>query len=189
MRGAVPVAAVGGLAVSLAGVGSYQVATAHSPSPLQQVKGATARFHSAAQAEQAGYVELRDAAGIACIDSPDGGMGIHYVNTSLFDATVDPLTPEALVYEPQPNGSLKLVALEYLVFEGALTGGTDERILNPDDPRIPDLFGVEMLRVPGPGEANANRYGVPAFFERHLWLYEENPAGTFADWNPNVSCP
>lgn len=184
MSGRVALVAVAPLALALTGLGAYQAASAGGPSELQRVHAATARFQSVGQAERAGYTELRDAAGTACIDSAEGGMGIHYLNAQLLDAEVDPETPEALVYAPRDNGSLELVAVEYLVFEEALTGNPDEEILNPQDMRIPDLFGTEMVRVD-----DDNRYGVPAFFERHLWLYEDNPAGLLADYNPEVSCP
>ncbi len=33
-----------------------------------------------------------------------------------------------------------------------------------------------------------NRYGLPAFYELHVWAWKSNPAGMFADWNPRVSC-
>ena len=33
-----------------------------------------------------------------------------------------------------------------------------------------------------------NRYGLPAFYELHVWAWKSNPSGVFADWNPHVSC-
>ena len=33
-----------------------------------------------------------------------------------------------------------------------------------------------------------NRYGLPAFYEIHVWAWEQNPSGSFADWNNVVSC-
>jgi hypothetical protein len=33
-----------------------------------------------------------------------------------------------------------------------------------------------------------NRYGIPAFYELHIWAWKDNPRGTFADFNPNVTC-
>ena len=33
-----------------------------------------------------------------------------------------------------------------------------------------------------------NRYGIPAFYELHVWAWRSNPSGVFADWNPRVSC-
>ena len=33
-----------------------------------------------------------------------------------------------------------------------------------------------------------NRYGLPAFFELHVWAWRDNPNGAFVDWNTRVSC-
>ena len=37
--------------------------------------------------------------------------------------------------------------------------------------------------VPAP-----NRSGLAAYYELHVWAWKRNPHGTFADWNPRVSC-
>jgi hypothetical protein len=36
--------------------------------------------------------------------------------------------------------------------------------------------------------AAPNRYGLPAFYELHVWAWEHNPKGSFADWNTAVNC-
>jgi hypothetical protein len=148
---------------------------------LGAARDATARYHQINVAKSAGYGEFPDAAGIACIDNPLGGMGIHYVNLNLVldnppgsPSTVDPLRPEALVYEPQKNGTLKLVALEYIVFQEAWDLHHGSR---------PSLFGHDFEPI-----AAGNRYGIPAFYELHVWLWKHNPRGMFEDWNPRVSC-
>ena len=147
---------------------------------LRDVRDATARFRNVNVAIAAGYGRFPDAAGIACIDNPLGGMGIHYVNLNLVldnphgsPSTVDPLRPEALVYEPK-DGKLKLVALEYIVFQAAWDAEHGSR---------PSLFGHEFEPI-----AAGNRYGIPAFYELHVWLWKNNPRGMFKDWNPRVSC-
>ena len=33
-----------------------------------------------------------------------------------------------------------------------------------------------------------NLNGPPAFYELHVWAWKDNPRGSFADWNPSVSC-
>ncbi|HYH92258.1 MAG TPA: hypothetical protein VD763_03780 [Candidatus Saccharimonadales bacterium] len=132
------------------------------------VRSVTARFHSLRQAEKAGYVPF-----YMCAEQPGvGTMGQHYVNFDLVgDPAIDPLRPEALVYEPQPDGSLKLVALEW-VRVGA-----------------PEATGPTVLGQPLFYRSAPNRYGIePGFYERHYWLYRSNPAGAFEDWNPTVSC-
>jgi hypothetical protein len=151
-------------------------ALAGGSSDLKQAKKATARYQNLDTAKAAGYGLLLDAAGIACIDMPGrGAMGIHYVNGTLVgDGTVDATTPEAVVYEPQHNGRLKLVALEYVVFQ---------RAWDAQHASAPSLFGQ-----PFDFTASPNRYGLPAFYSLHAWIWKHNPAGTFAMWNPRVSC-
>lgn len=49
---------------------------------------------------------------------------------------------------------------------------------------------ASTTRLAGAGQAQPqNRYGLPAFYERHLWLWKPNPAGTFEDWNPESPAP
>jgi hypothetical protein len=148
-------------------------------SGLAAARAATARFHNLNVATAAGYGLFVDAAGIACIANPPlGTMGIHYVNgTYVGDAVVDATTPEALVYEPQRNGGRKLVALEYIVFQGAWEGA------HGAGAAAPSLFGQEFHLVPA-----GNRYGIPAFYELHAWIWKPNPSGMFFEWNPRVSC-
>jgi hypothetical protein len=143
---------------------------------LRAAKTATRHFRHLHAAKAAGYGLLVDAKGIACIDMPGmGAMGIHYVNSTLVgDGDVNPTTPEALVYEPRRDGRLRLVALEYVVFQSAW----DAVHSAP-----PSLFGHRFDFTPSP-----NRYGLPAFYSLHAWIWKHNPAGTFAMWNPRVHC-
>jgi hypothetical protein len=148
-----------------------------SPTGLSGARAATADFHRLAVAEDAGYGLFTDAAAIACIDNPGvGAMGIHYANGAIFgDPGVNAATPEALVYEPEPNGRLRLVALEYIVLQSAWHDAGNS---SP-----PALFGREFEPI-----AAGNRYGLPAFYELHAWVWKHNPRGMFDDWNPRVSC-
>ncbi len=143
---------------------------------LNIARAATAGYHNLNTAITDGYGLFTDAAGIACIDNPGvGAMGIHYVNGSLVGAgVVDAATPQALVYEPQANGRLRLVAVEYVVFQSVW----DATHSSP-----PSLFGHQFELVPAP-----NRYGLPTFYELHAWIWKHNPLGMFKDWNPNASC-
>jgi hypothetical protein len=151
-------------------------ATASSPAWLDQVRDATRQYQSLKVAKADGYGKLKDADGIACIDMPgEGGMGVHFVNGDLVgDAEVVGTTPELVVYDPTPDG-MKLVALEYVVFKKAW------RAEHPTG--RPQLFGqkFELVKV-------GNRYGLPAFYELHLWAWKHNPSGMFDDWNPRVTC-
>ena len=157
-------------AILLAGAALAAPAQA-APSDLAAARAATAGYHDA----HPGYSLLTDAAGIACIDNPAGGMGVHYVNGALVgDGLLSASKPEVLVYEPLANGRQRLVAAEYVVFQDAWDA-------NHDEP--PSLFGREFQLV----EAG-NRYGLPPFYELHAWLWKHNPAGMFDDWNPRVTC-
>ena len=137
-------------------------------------KSATARFHDLDKAKAAGYeVTVQDAAGITCIAQPgQGAMGIHMLNPTLLDGTINAKTPEVLVYEPKNNGELKLVALEYLVFVADWTGSSP-----------PSLFGRQFDLVPA-----GNRYGLDPFYALHAWAWKVNPSGDFYAWNPRVDC-
>lgn len=148
---------------------------------LATARSATAAYHRVAAAEANGY-GLPPAGPLhECIASLDpmmpGGMGYHFVNgAAVGDAVLDPALPEALVYESKPNGTMRLVALEYVVFE--------EVWEEANGPTVPWLFGRPMTYVPSP-----NRYELPAFYQVHAWVWKDNPHGIHADHNPNVSCP
>jgi hypothetical protein len=148
---------------------------ASSNSPTAGARAATDRYHDISLALADGYAEFRDKDGIACIDSPTGAMGVHFVKGTLLDTVVDPTQPEALVYEPRPfTGGYKLVALEYIVFQEPW----DATHSSP-----PSLFGQDFLLTPAP-----NRYGIDAFYALHAWLFRGNPLGQLQPWNPRVDC-
>lgn len=155
-------------ALTVLGLGVAMSVSAQSD-VLKTVHSVTARFQALSQARKAGYVPF-----YVCTEQPGvGTMGQHYVNFDLVaDPRIDPLKPEALVYEPQRNGGYKLVALEWVR-------------VGPETNPAPQVLGRPMLHV-----GSGNRYGIEpdGFYERHYWLYKANPDGAFADWNPTVSC-
>lgn len=167
---------IGIAAVALTGVTTASITTAQdAQGDLAGVRNATAAFHALSAAEASGYTLFKDAAGVACIDNPGvGAMGVHYVNGALVGSgTIDPLKPQAVVYEPD-GGRLHLVAVEYVVFQATWDATHTAR---------PALFGQTfMLTLTG------NRYGLPAFYSLHAWIWKPNPSGMFSMWNPNVSC-
>jgi hypothetical protein len=154
------------------------VAASAGPNELSRARAGVAAYHNIDKARDAGYGLFTDANHIACIDSPGvGAMGIHYVNGALVgDPSENAATPEAVVYEPQRNGRLRLVAVEYVVLKSAWE---DAGNAHP-----PSLFGEEFMLVPSP-----NRYGLPDFYALHAWIGKHNPTGTFSTWNPLVHCP
>lgn len=108
-------------------------------------------------------------------------MGIHLVNTNLLDATLHPAAPEVLVYAPRANGGMKLVAVEYVVFQDAWDKA--KGVAQGEHAAAPRMFGHSFDFVASP-----NRYGLPAFYALHAWAWQKNPLGAFFAWNPTVTC-
>ncbi|MBB4078033.1 hypothetical protein GGR28_000634 [Lewinella aquimaris] len=127
---------------------------------VAQVRRATAKYHNHQAALDDGFFNTED-----CVELPGvGGMGVHFVKFDRVDGVHNPLEPEVLVYQLKNNGTYKLGAVEYLHVGG-----------------IPPKFGGEIEFLP---------FSQPfADFERHVWLWNPNPAGLFEDWNPRVTCP
>jgi hypothetical protein len=165
LGGALFLAALGGGAIGHEGaaVAYEDVGGLRVTNPLaDSVREANDRFADVAVALKEGY------APIPCVSGIDGGaMGIHYVNGDLInDEKIDIAHPEAVMYEPQSDGNMKLVAVEYIT------------------PKGPAELGGHLFSF-----TNApNRYGLPAFYELHVWAWRANPTGAFADMNPAVSC-
>ena len=152
-------------------------ATAGTAHQVAAAKAATRGFTHTPAAKKAGYALLKDAAGIACIDMKGmGAMGVHYANGALVDGKIQVKHPEALVYRFTRNGHLRLSALEYLVTRAAW------RANHPTG--RPVLFGHRFNFTPA-----GNRFGLPAYFSLHAWLWFKNPAGKFQMFNPTVHCP
>ena len=130
---------------------------------VAQLRALTAPFHRFEAAAEAGWsTQITE-----CFEDPElGGMGYHYGNTALIDGHVDVLEPELLLYEPQKNGRLRLVGVEYIVPFDLWT-----------DAEPPSLYGLPFHR----NEA----FGL---WVLHVWHYQHNPAGMFMDWNPTISC-
>ena len=126
------------------------------------VRASNSRFLDVAVATAEGYEPIPCASGVA-----GGAMGIHFVSAKyLKDDGIDLAHPEAVMYEPMADGSLALVAVEYISSKGpaSLEG---------------HLFNFNSA---------PNRYGLGPFYELHVWAWKPNPTGTFADMNPKVSC-
>jgi hypothetical protein len=142
-------------------------------------RAATKAYPTPNQAMKAGFGLLRDKNGIACISMPGmGAMGVHYVKSSRVDGIIRLRQPEALVYRFAANGHLRLAALEYVVTRDAW-----ESIHGVGAAR-PTLYGHRFVLT----GAN-NRFGLPAYYSLHAWVWKHNPAGEFSMWNPTVYCP
>jgi hypothetical protein len=157
--------------------------TAGLQDDLAQVRRATARYHRVEAAEAAGYrLGWVNGAGRlivnTCIARPaaagGGAMGFHYFRADLMETDdVDLLAPEVLVYAPDEDGRLHLAAVEWVARSATSNP--------PGVSTAPSVLGTQM-HIIAPAPAG------PAFYLTHAWVWKDNPAGMFADWNPDVSC-
>ena len=141
-----------------------------SPELVQVVRTATEKYVDVNAAVNAGYHPV-----LGCVSGADhGAMGVHYLNGSLLNGTVDATQPQALIYEPLGRGNMRLVGVEFIV---------DEATWKKANPAPPQLYQQLFQLIPSP-----NRYGLDTFYELHVWAWQENPNGAFVDWNNRVSC-
>ncbi|MFL5494287.1 MAG: hypothetical protein ACJ8DC_07895 [Gemmatimonadales bacterium] len=163
-----------------AGLAPEGGAAAHAPatisastaSQIAQLRRLVAPFHDFQTASDAGW----SAPITPCLVAGDlpstpgsGAMGFHFGNLGYIQdgGVVDLLQPELLLYEPEQNGKLRFVGVEYIV------PFTDHPATAP----APTLLGHEFAQVP--------EFGV---WGLHIYVGRHNPSGTFAPWNPKVSC-
>jgi hypothetical protein len=138
---------------------------------VKAVRQATAQFQNVDNAAPDYVLQF------GCVSGGDfGAMGMHFVNGALLDGEVNVNHPEILLYEPLPNGRLQLTGADYLVTKDAWEA-------DPKHTAPPELMGQLFHLFDSP-----NRFGLPAFYTLHVWAWKDNPAGTFSNWNPNVSC-
>jgi hypothetical protein len=165
---------------------------------LAEVRAATERFRDVKVALAEGYIQ--DPAGM-CVTAEmearpaeEGAMGIHYLRPDRLGITGPPnprvsgtgtytdfRRPAVLIYEPQADGSLELVAVENLVFLAAWDQAGNRR--------PPSFHGVPYDRMQDDPATEADEaHGFEPHYDRHVWLYRENPRGVFAPFNPAVTC-
>jgi hypothetical protein len=164
---------------------------------LEAIRVATEKYRDVEVALADGY--MRDPMDMCVTAEMEGNprqlgeMGIHFFRPDLLGITeVEPRVagvgthedfrqPGVLVYEPQPDGSLELVAVENLIFDA----GWSER--GADGP--PEFMGMQYHRlVNNPLTDVDEAHGFEPHYELHLWLYRENPRGPFTPFNPDVTC-
>ena len=141
-------------------------------SRIAQLRRLVAPFHSFETAQAAGW----SVPVTPCLTSADlpsqpgtGAMGLHFGNLQYIQdgGVVDLLQPELLLYEPEKNGKLRFMGVEYIVPFAD----------HPATAAPPTLLGQEFSQVP-----EAGVWGL------HIWVGRENQSGIFAPWNPKVSC-
>lgn len=171
------------------------------PSPAQAdltaVRAATERFRDVAVALAEGYVRdpmnVCDTAEMMGQPAELGVMGVHYLRPDLLQLSAseprvnggsthtDFLRPSVLIYEPQADGSLALVAVENLVFRKAWEAAGNSA--------PPTFAGVSFnLMTDDPATPVDEAHMFEPHYDLHVWLYRENPNGMFAQYNPAATC-
>jgi hypothetical protein len=164
------------LLAALAGV-AYAATGVTDPAVLRdlaQVRRATAKYHDVNTALEDGFIRTPN-----CVESPDGGMGIHFINLPrMMDPAINLLEPEILLYI-ETNDGMKLLGVEYWF----TIGPPDTHVPNPAPPS-PIIFNRPL-----DGPMEQHEPGQPPHYDLHAWVWKANPSGIFAPFNPNVSCP
>ncbi len=165
---------------------------------LEEVRTATERFQDVNVALSEGYIrdpgDICETAEMLGQPAEAGAMGIHFFRPDLLgldsgpDSRVDGtgthmdfLNPSVLIYEPQADGSLELVAVENLVFmKGMKQSGMES---------VPSFHGVAYDKmVDDPATEVDEAHFFEPHYDRHVWVYRENPNGAFTSLNPAVTC-
>ena len=138
---------------------------------IAKVRAATARYRDINVAFHEGWVTATP-----CVSGPNtGAMGVHLLLPARLTPNLDPAAPQLIIYEPLADGRMRLVGVEFIVLADAW---------NKANPGVPPALDGNLLNyVDAP-----NRYGLPAFYEMHVWAWEHNPMGAYADWNTQVTC-
>jgi hypothetical protein len=130
-----------------------------------EVRAATAAYASLDAAVAAGYAGEVPR---CYVDAHHGAMGYHHLNRGYVDAKAEVARPEILLYERRADGGYGLNGVEYII----------PYRLWPRDSVPPAIMGETMKQ-----EDELQLWYL------HMWIWKQNPAGLFADWNPEVKCP
>ena len=183
---------------TVAPVAEVAAPAAEARPTLAEVRAATERFQDIEVALAEGYIrdpfDYCDTAEMLGQPAELGVMGVHYFRPDLLGIEgppdpvvrgtgthIDFLSPSILIYEPQPDGSLELVAVENLVFADAWSAAG-----NTEPPPFHGVSYDYMTDNPDTEVDEAHIFAT--HWDRHVWLYRENPNGVFAQFNPNASC-
>ena len=190
-------AALAGALSTAAAAADRKPAAAVEPT-LVEVRRATERFRDVNVALAEGYIrdpfDLCDTAAMMGRPASLGAMGIHYFRPDLLGITAPPSPrvngagthtdfrkPSILIYEPKEDGTLELVAVENLVFAAAWR--------DAGNTAPPTFHGVPYdSMVDDPTTAVDEAHMFEPHFDRHVWIYRENPNGVFTPLNPAVTC-
>ena len=164
---------------------------------LEEIRTATNKYKDVNVALAEGYIadpmNICEMATMMGRLAEEGGMGIHYFRPDLLGITAteprvdgvgthtDFLQPAVLLYEPQADGSMELIAVENLVFAEAWHAAG-----NAAPPTFHGVVFDHMVDDPDTELDEAHMF--QEHYDRHVWVHRENPNGVFTPFNPNVSC-
>lgn len=198
MRSALVFAAAFLATLPLTVTGATGAPPAEEPS-LEELRQITSRFRDVNVALAEGYVrdplDLCDTAEMMGRPAELGAMGIHFFRPDLLGlydedpsgrvngngTHTDFRRPSILIYEPQEDGSLELVAVENLVFDKAWRDAGHE-----DWPTYLGVSYIGMADDPATEVDEAHLF--QPHHDLHVWVHRENPNGMFAPFNPTVKC-
>jgi hypothetical protein len=156
---------------------------------LQQLARELEPFKDVAYARSQGYVQAS-----ACEQHPTlGAMGHHFVNPRLLGLTA-PVNgrvngtgtyaganpPPILLYVPDGSGGFRLAGIELLVFAAAW---------HAENKQPPKFRGRTFdYMADNPATPQDEAHGFMPHYDLHIWLFDSNPRGMYAQWNPALSC-
>lgn len=167
---------------------------------LDEVRSIAEKYRDVNVAKAEGYTTDNKCVTAEMLGHPAklGAMGLHYVRRDLLGLPPKPSSPSGssrvkgtgthtdfrapamLVYEPQPDGSFQLVAVENLVFASAWHAKS----------KAPPAFHGRTypLLKDDPRTTLDEAHGWEPHYEQHLWVFRDNPNGAYSPFNPRVSC-
>lgn len=168
---------------------------------VDEIRAVAERYRDVEVAKAEGYTTDNRCVTAEMLGFPRemGAMGLHYVRRDMLGLPPKPPPPGSprvsgtgthtdfrkpamLVYEPQPDGSLVLVAVENLVFASAWHEG-----LGNKEP--PSFHGRPYELLEDKPETKVDEaHGWQPHYERHVWLFRDNPNGVYSSFNPKVTC-
>ena len=183
--------------VGLAALGLPLAATADEAAEIAAIRTATEKYKDVNVALADGYTLSPPGECVSAATEglpPEWGtMGIHYIHPGILELTAteprvdgtnthtDFRKPAVLIYEPQADGSLVLVAVENLVFQSAWKAAGNDS---------PPVFAGSPWNTMAddPKTSRDEAHAFEPHFDLHVWAFRENPTGALTPFNPNVTC-
>lgn len=165
---------------------------------IEKVRLATQKYNDVKVALAEGFVPAPPGECISAasegLPAEWGGMGIHYINPAMLKITAtaphvdgmsthtDFMKPAILLYEPQADGSLRLVGVENLVFLNAWHAAG-----NQAPPKFAGRIWDTMADNASTPQNEAHMF--EPHHDQHVYFKRTaNPKDQLNPFSPNVSC-